>query len=101
MSMIRDELPNDTIAAHALIRQKLNEHAEAIGEVRKENLEQNRKIDRLEAKIDDVKRDTAGIVEVVHFSRKFCRLLKWMGAAAGAAGAIIGFWQAYMAGWLS
>ena len=44
---LKDELPHDPEAAHALIRQKLNEHTDAINEVRKENEEQNINIVKL------------------------------------------------------
>ena len=96
----KDELPHDPDAAHALIRQKLNEHTDAINEVRKENEEQNIKLDRIDQQLKDVKKDTAGIVEIVHVTRTLCRLIKIAGAIAGAIAAIVSLVAMYN-GWLT
>lgn len=94
---LKDELPHDPDAAHALIRQKLNEHTEAINHVREENIRQNEKLEAIDEKLDRVDKNTEGVVEVVHFSRKLCQLLKLIGKiicwAAGIAGALTGIIQ--------
>ena len=92
----KDDLPHDPDVAHALIRQKLNEHTEAINEVRKENAEQNRKIDKIESKIDDVKKDTAGIVEAVGFCKTLRKILIWV---ASIVGSLYTIWEAYKFFW--
>lgn len=88
----KDDLPHDPEVAHALIRQKLNEHTEAINEVRKENEEQNRKLDKIDIQISDIKSDTAGIVEAVGFSRTLRKILMWV---AGIVGSLYTIWEAY------
>lgn len=88
----KDDLPHDPEVAHALIRQKLNEHTDAINEVRKENEEQNIKLDRIDQQLKDVKKDTAGIVEAVGFSKTLRKILMWV---AGIVGSIYTIWEAY------
>ena len=93
---LKDELPHDTEAAHALIRQKLNEHTDAINEVRKENEEQNIKLDRIDQQLKDVKKDTAGIVEAVGFSKTLRKILIWV---ASIVGSLYTIWEAYKFFW--
>lgn len=92
-----NNLPHDPQAAHALIKQKLNEHTEALREVKEENIKQNEKLKEIGDKIDGVKRNTAGIIEVVHFTRNLCRITKLAGKFiiwfSGVAGALYGLWQ--------
>ena len=88
----KEELPHDPDVAHALIRQKLNEHTDAINEVRKENEEQNIKLDRIDQQVKDVKKDTAGIVEAVGFSKTLQKILIWV---AGSIGSLYTIWEAY------
>ena len=88
--------PHDPEAAHALIRQKLNEHTDAINEVRKENEEQNIKLDRIDQQLKDVKKDTAGIVEAVGFSKTLRKILIWV---ASIVGSLYTIWEAYKFFW--
>ena len=98
--MTLKDLPHDPDVAHALIRQKLNEHTEAINEVREENRKQNEKLNEISSKLDRVDKNTEGIVEVVHFSRKLCWLLKLLGKVicwvSAVAGAVAGLYQLYL-----
>lgn len=100
---IKDELPHDPEAAHAVIKQKLNEHTDAIREIRDENVKQNVKLDRIEKQVQDVKRNTTGVVTVVHFVDKLCRIVKLTGKLicwlAGVAGAVAGLYQLYIMYW--
>lgn len=100
---IKDELPHDPEAAHALVRQKLNEHTDAIREIRDENVKQNVKLDRIERQVQDVKRNTAGVVTVVHFVDKLCHMVKLTGKIivwfAGVAGAAVALYQLYIMYW--
>lgn len=90
-------LPHDPEAAHALIRQKLNEHTDALREVREENIKQNQELQKISGKLDRVDRHTAGIVEVVHFTRNLCRITKLAGKFiiwfSGVAGGLYGLWK--------
>ena len=47
---IRDELPHEPEAAHALIRQKLNEHTDAINSLIETNRKQDERLERIEEK---------------------------------------------------
>lgn len=96
-------LPHEPEAAHALIQQKLNEHTEELREVRKENVKQNEKLKDIVDKLDTVKRQTGGILEVVNFTRNLCRLTKLVGKfvmwAGGVATGLGGLWK--LGQWLS
>lgn len=89
---LKDELPHDPEAAHALIRQKLNEHTEAIKDVQRENIAQNIKLDRIDQQLKDVKKDTAGIVEAVGFSKTLRKILIWV---ASIVGSLYTIWEVY------
>ena len=94
------KLPSDPKAAHATLVLKSNEHTKAINEVIEENRKQNEKLAKIDAKLDRVEKNTEGIVEVVHFSRKLCRLLKLLGKVicwvSAVAGAVAGLYQLYL-----
>lgn len=92
-----NNLPHNPEAAHALIKQKLNEHTEALREVKEENVKQNQELGKISDKLDKVDRHTSGIVEVVLFTRHLCRVTKLAGKFiiwfSGVAGALYGLWQ--------
>lgn len=90
-------LPHDPEAAHAVLMTKVNEHTRKLEEVCSENVKQNQELQKISGKLDKVDRHTAGIVEVVHFTRNLCRMTKLTGKfiiwASGVAGGLYGLWQ--------
>lgn len=95
-----EKLPHDPEAAHAMLMLKSNEHTKGLEEVREENRKQNEKLAEISCKLDRVDKNTEGIIEIVHFSRKLCKLIKLIGGLAAAISAIVGLWQIYQGGWL-
>ena len=95
-----EKLPHDPEAAHAMLMLKSNEHTKGLEEVREENRKQNEKLNEISSKLDRVDKNTEGIVEVVHFSRKLCWLLKLLGKVicwvSAVAGAVAGLYQLYL-----
>ena len=89
---LKDELPHDPEAAHALIRQKLNEHTEAIKDVQRENIAQNIKLDRIDNQLRDVKKDTEGIVDAIQATRTLRKILVWLACIIGSGYTI---WEVY------
>ena len=88
---LKDELPHDPEAAHALIRQKLNEHTDAINSLIETNRKQDEKLERIE-------NNTATLVEIFRAGNGVLKLLKWMGKfivwLGGLASAIYVLWYA-------
>ena len=85
---IRDELPHDPEAAHALIRQKLNEHTDAINSLIETNRKQDERLERIE-------KNTSMLVEIfragdgtLKTARWFGKLLVWIGSLSSAAYAL-------------
>ena len=64
--------------------------------MRKENEEQNIKLDRIDQQLKDVKKDTAGIVEAVGFSKTLRKILIWVASIVGSHYTI---WEAYKFFW--
>ena len=85
---IRDELPHEPEAAHALIRQKLNEHTDAINSLIETNRKQDERLERIE-------KNTSMLVEIfragdgtLKAARWFGKLLIWIGSLSSAAYAL-------------
>lgn len=97
--MTLNDLPKETESAHALIRQKLNEHTAAIKEIMEEDRRQNEQLIRMDEKLDRVCKNTEGVLEVVVFSRKICKLIKMLGGVAAAISAVIALVHALNSGW--
>ena len=92
-----NNLPPDPQVANAIIKQKLNEHTETLREVKEENAKQNQELVKISDKLDKVDKHTAGIVEVVHFTRDLCRITKLGGKFivwfSGVSCGLYGLWQ--------
>lgn len=87
--MIHEQLPHNPEAAHALIRQKLNEHTEAINRL----IETNRRQDDTLARIEE---HTSTLVKVFDASDGAFTLFKWVGRfvmwVAGGITAVCSLW---------
>ena len=55
---LKDELPHDPEAAHALIRQKLNEHTDELRAVMAENQKQNIELAQINRTLGDIEKNT-------------------------------------------
>ena len=85
---IDNELPHDPESAHAVIRQKLNEHTDAIRKLIDKNEKQDEKLERIE-------KNTSALVEIfraAHGTAKtlkwICKLFVWVGSISSAAYAL-------------
>lgn len=74
-----ERLPDKPDVAHALIRQKLNEHTEALREVKEENEKQNEKLKDIASKIDRVEANTASLVRLFRAGDGAMTTAKWLG----------------------
>ena len=95
---LKDELPHDPEAAHALIRQKLNEHTDELRAVMAENQKQNIELAQINRTLGDIEKNTKIIVQTDCFFRKFYKLVIVLGSISTALGAIIGLWHLYQGG---
>ena len=96
--ILKDELPHDPEAAHALIRQKLNEHTDELRAVMAENQKQNIELAQINRTLGDIEKNTKIIVQTDCFFRKFYKLVIVLGSISTALGGIIGLWHLYQGG---
>lgn len=87
--MIHEQLPHNPEAAHALIRQKLNEHTEAINKLIETNQRQDDTLARIE-------KHTSTLVKIFDASDGAFTLFKWVGRfvmwVAGVITAVCTLW---------
>ena len=86
--MTLKDLPHDDSAAHALLKQKINEHTSAIEELKESNRKQDERLERIEentSTLVDIFRAGDGTIKTV---RWFGKVVVWIGGMASAVYAL-------------